>query len=687
MSGSLSRAHDGTVRGWSIAAILTPAGAALPLLVLALWWPGYQDIEIRPDEISLDAGRAYYAGPLPFRAPFGFEIRADTNDAPASSQLQLFENGRRIGRPHTTHSLIREAGRGSFSHWGDGIYFSTPDHSDPRANGRTYRVRAPWQMTAVTRAVAGVSLAVWLIAMLRRGVIPWRTAVRLVGRINASPTTLAAVGVAVAIYIARAFSRVMPLPSPDSYTYIAWDLPHRTPGYPLFLSIFEFVFHGQWQYLPLVQACALVAGLITLAVGIGALSRSWLAAAGLLAAAASLDGVLLYAQSVLTEPVFTAGVCAAAGLALMALARRRMGYTLASGLVMAFVCSVKPVAVTMPVALIPVAFTFPRGRRLLVTACLLTPALIYQAGYSAFATYRYGSASSPLGGLALFGHVAWAVTPGQPSRYPELTRRLADAAVPVVSRRPVLARLSDYATHTTNEYNRLLWGTTVPVTQQWLASQGSPSDRGAVADVLMTIAGETIRAHPEAYAWHVWAHYVACWDGVIWEDDLSQRFLEGRAQALAAYTAEPSTWRPRFDALLRKGAMEALTPQPWQGRLPHETAILTLTGAGSVEAILLKLSRVVWGASIVGLLLWPVVALGPCRTDHATLALISGTAVVSGLINVYFSTHAAAQVYLTRYAGVMAPLALALLVLTCAVIVAAAQWSRLVPMGMPRQPS
>lgn len=57
------------------------------------------------------------------------------------STLRLYEDGREIGPPHGLLSRIRTVGGGRFSHWLDGINFSTPDGSDPRSNGRVYSVR------------------------------------------------------------------------------------------------------------------------------------------------------------------------------------------------------------------------------------------------------------------------------------------------------------------------------------------------------------------------------------------------------------------------------------------------------------------------------------------------------------------------------------------------------------------
>lgn len=61
---------------------------------------------------------------------------------PRCSLLRLFEEDLPLGPAHSVHDTVRQSGRGAYSHWGDAIYFSSSDNSDPNTNGRTYRVRA-----------------------------------------------------------------------------------------------------------------------------------------------------------------------------------------------------------------------------------------------------------------------------------------------------------------------------------------------------------------------------------------------------------------------------------------------------------------------------------------------------------------------------------------------------------------
>jgi hypothetical protein len=63
------------------------------------------------------------------------------SDRDSASALRLFEDGRELGPAHASHSDIRQHGGGRYSHWGDQLYFSASDNSDPRTNGRRYSVR------------------------------------------------------------------------------------------------------------------------------------------------------------------------------------------------------------------------------------------------------------------------------------------------------------------------------------------------------------------------------------------------------------------------------------------------------------------------------------------------------------------------------------------------------------------
>lgn len=98
-------------------------------------------------------GRAYSLRPRPPRKPGDAipvegirkeEGLAYTAVLPAGLQgnYELLEDGRRIGPGDCYHDDIRIQGAGRY-HVGDGVlYFSTPDGSDARTNGKAYQLRA-----------------------------------------------------------------------------------------------------------------------------------------------------------------------------------------------------------------------------------------------------------------------------------------------------------------------------------------------------------------------------------------------------------------------------------------------------------------------------------------------------------------------------------------------------------------
>jgi len=61
------------------------------------------------------------------------------------SFLRLYENGQPLGPAHSYHDRIRDDGEGRYSHWGEFLYFSSSDGTDPNRNGRryTYRLDVP----------------------------------------------------------------------------------------------------------------------------------------------------------------------------------------------------------------------------------------------------------------------------------------------------------------------------------------------------------------------------------------------------------------------------------------------------------------------------------------------------------------------------------------------------------------
>ncbi len=72
-----------------------------------------------------------------------YEAFADSTADGQRSSLMVYEDEQLLGPAHALHGHIREQGRGAYSHWGEALYLSTSDNTDPNRNGRRYRVRVP----------------------------------------------------------------------------------------------------------------------------------------------------------------------------------------------------------------------------------------------------------------------------------------------------------------------------------------------------------------------------------------------------------------------------------------------------------------------------------------------------------------------------------------------------------------
>ena len=78
-------------------------------------------------------------------------------DDKRKSGLILFENGIELMPSSATHNQIRALGNGAYSHWGNYVYFSSSDNSDPRANGREYAALIPASLGDEKRKVEALA--------------------------------------------------------------------------------------------------------------------------------------------------------------------------------------------------------------------------------------------------------------------------------------------------------------------------------------------------------------------------------------------------------------------------------------------------------------------------------------------------------------------------------------------------
>src|SRR6185295_8122768 len=91
-------------------------------------------------------------------------LQSDSSSRPRASRSTLTENGAVFGTPHSLAARIKSEGGGLYVHWGPNIFFSTPDNSDPRTNGRTYgailRFKTPTWLWLVALAAGSAALGI-----------------------------------------------------------------------------------------------------------------------------------------------------------------------------------------------------------------------------------------------------------------------------------------------------------------------------------------------------------------------------------------------------------------------------------------------------------------------------------------------------------------------------------------------
>jgi lysophospholipase L1-like esterase len=116
------------------------------IVALLLYCGNYSwEWSVNSSDIWHDSGNAYT---VRVSSPSFLSLPADGDKDANASPIRMFEDGRELGPAHQIHGEIRASGEGRFSHWGEYLWFSTPDNTDPRANGRQYQARARLSLSA-----------------------------------------------------------------------------------------------------------------------------------------------------------------------------------------------------------------------------------------------------------------------------------------------------------------------------------------------------------------------------------------------------------------------------------------------------------------------------------------------------------------------------------------------------------
>lgn len=217
-------------------------------IALAVWLRGLghaAEWVIPADQILPETGQAWIVD-LKNRLDPPWQPRGDSLFDGSRSDLLLLEDGRPLGPPHSLSDAVRADGGGRYVQWGRLLIFSTPDGSDPRHNGREYRVRFT---AGVSRRHEQQALdAGHLLLQAALLGLLWRTRrtlpaalARAAGHLR---RRLGAWLLAATIPTAAALFAWFALPplwnNSDSVIWLIWQItffPHHPPVYPFLMAL------------------------------------------------------------------------------------------------------------------------------------------------------------------------------------------------------------------------------------------------------------------------------------------------------------------------------------------------------------------------------------------------------------------------------------------------------------------
>ena len=306
------------------------AGSALALGVILLFVAyglGTLDRRVRfdlaPGELQPAVGQSFIVQ-LKGRPGWPWVLPGDQANRLARSDLRLYEDGRPLGPPQAQHADIREQGGGGFSHWLRYLLFSTPDHSDPRTNGRVYTVTATARLAP---AIIDWTLAIGSGGvLLGLGLLAWRQRTGLLAAVRRRAAHLwrrrwdyAAAGAFPAAVGVFAWLALPPIwNGSDSVIWLLWPwnlFPHHPILYPTFMAFATTWFaesRAVLSFATAVQHLAAIGALIYLASAFRA--RRQIVIVSVLACLGT--ALQLYAQGLMTEALDLSFLCILLGAVL-----------------------------------------------------------------------------------------------------------------------------------------------------------------------------------------------------------------------------------------------------------------------------------------------------------------------------------------------------------------------------------
>jgi hypothetical protein len=133
-----------------IIGLLVGIGGLLGMMAPSSVYFTDHEYEVDLSLVNIDSERSWVM-------PYEIEGVA-ASDMERTSPLVMYEDDRPLVR-QDNHGRLREEGLGLFSHWGKNLWFSTSDGSDPRENGRRYRMVHPRAEESSLRSWVGTLAA------------------------------------------------------------------------------------------------------------------------------------------------------------------------------------------------------------------------------------------------------------------------------------------------------------------------------------------------------------------------------------------------------------------------------------------------------------------------------------------------------------------------------------------------
>ncbi|HEY2989152.1 MAG TPA: glycosyltransferase family 39 protein [Candidatus Binatia bacterium] len=361
---------------------------------------------------------AGYVTVLPSHRYWLLENLSDNRQHPERSKTKLFENEKPLGPSHSLHQAIRNEGQGRFSHWHSTLYFSTSDNSDPRTNGRSYKVSVIAATPIWLLVVFGLSLLISsylnrrIVSMPLVRAVPWQTIFSCL---------LAAAALGWGIWTRLLFFRSFPdpLPTPDTWAYVTgaysllekgrFDLASiRPPGFPLLIWL-TFALFKSFAALNVINGALTLFSALAIAFAVRAFGGPWRMPAVLAAGFVAVHPhILFWEHFVMTEASFQAFFVLALGATALVILRPTPGGAVIAGMLAAIAVLIREQGIFLvPLILFALAWAARRlGRRKLLWTLVAAGAgpLILLGGWSARNAAVHGFFGlSSFGPLQLFG--------------------------------------------------------------------------------------------------------------------------------------------------------------------------------------------------------------------------------------------------------------------------------------------